>query len=158
MREGAADIGVLWDAADLGGLHAVPYRADHLCVAVDQAHPLAARKRMRFAETLAYPAVGVAPGGMMDALLRRQAALAGKSPITRVQVSSLDAACRIVGAGLGLAVLPREAAGPHAAALRLRLIPLADPWAVRRFVVCSRAEPMLSAVGRMMVEHLGRQR
>ena len=60
----------------------------------------------------------------------------GSTPTYRIQVSSLDAACRIVAAGLGLAVMPREAVG--AAAQGLVLLPLAEPWAERRFVVCSR--------------------
>ena len=157
VREGAADIGVLWDLADLSGLHVAPYREDQLCVAVHQGHLLAERKRLRYEETLSHPAVGVAPGGLMDALLRRQAALVGRAPVIRIQVSSLDAACRIVGAGLGLAVLPRGAAEPHASASNLRMIPLSDPWAVRRFVICSRAEPTLSTATRLLADHLARQ-
>ncbi len=154
VREGAADMGVLWNLASLNGLRFVPYHEDHLCVSVHGSHPLAARKRLRYEETLAYAAIGVAPGGLMAGLLRRQAALAGKAPVARIQVSSLDAACRIVGAGLGLAVLPRDAAQPHATACGLRLIPLSDPWAVRHFVICSRAESTLTAATRLLVEHL----
>ena len=62
VREGAADIGVLWDAIDLAGLQAVPYRFDHLCVAVHPSHPLARRKRIRFADTFDAPSIGLAPG------------------------------------------------------------------------------------------------
>ena len=180
VREGSADVGVLWDVTDfndnpktpaasppkgssgrlgrpgagLTGLHTVAYRRDHLCVAVHPAHPLAQRKRLRYEETLAHAQIGVAPGGMMETMLRRQAALAGLSPTHRIQVSSLDAACRIVAAGLGLAVLPREATAPHASAAGLVLVPLADAWAERRFVVCSRPDSLLSATTRHLVEHL----
>ena len=90
----------------------------------------------------------------MDQLLRRQAALAGRLPAHRMQVSSMDAACRIVAAGLGLAVLPREAAAPHAAANSLALLPLTDPWAVRRFIICTRPLAQQSATTRLLVEHL----
>jgi DNA-binding transcriptional LysR family regulator len=157
LREGAADIGVLWDAADISGLQCVAYRSDHLCVALHASHPLATRKRLRFAETLDQMSIGVAPGGMMETMLRRQAALVGKSPVHRIQVSSLDAACRIVAAGLGIAVLPREATAPHASAAGLVMVPLAESWAERRFVVCSRPEAMLSATARLLVQHLARQ-
>ena len=152
VREGAADLGVLWDVADTSGLSTVPYRSDHLVVAVFPGHPLASRKRVRYADTLAHDAIGVTPGGMMQTMLRRQAALLGSTPTYRIQVSSLDAACRIVAAGLGLAVMPREAVG--AAAQGLVLLPLAEPWAERRFVVCSRPETTLSATARLLVEHL----
>jgi DNA-binding transcriptional LysR family regulator len=154
VREGSADIGVLWDIGDLAGLHCIPYRADHLCVVTDRGHPLSSRRRVRFDETLEHASIGVAPGGLMDTMLRRQAALAGKPMLTRIQVSSLDAACRIVAAGLGLAVLPREAAEPHARVSGLAMVPLADAWSVRRFVVCSRPENLLSASARLLAGHL----
>ena len=73
------------------------------------AHCLAGRKRVGHAEVVGDIAVGVAPGGMMDTLLRRQAALLGRSLAYRVQVSGMDAVARIVAVGLGPAVLPREA-------------------------------------------------
>jgi DNA-binding transcriptional LysR family regulator len=157
VREGAADIGVLWDAADLRGVRAQPYRSDHLCVALHAAHRLARRKQLRFADTLDEVSIGVAPGGTMDAMLRRQAALLGRTLVHRIQVSGLDAACRIVGAGLGIAVLPREATAPHASAARLAMVKLAEPWAVRRFVIVSRADDALSATARLLIDHLRTQ-
>jgi len=154
LREGAADLGVLWDRADLAGLRALPYRSDHLCVAMAPSHPLARRPSLRFADTLDQVSVGVATGGLMDQLLRRQAALIGGLLVHRIQVSSMDAACRIVAAGLGLAVMPREVAVPHAGVGRLALVALAEPWAVRRFVIASRPEPLLSASARLLAEYL----
>jgi DNA-binding transcriptional LysR family regulator len=117
----------------------------------------AARKRLRFAETLGELSIGLAPGGMVDTMLRRHAALAGHALAHRIQVSGLDAACRIVGAGLGIAVLPREAALPHASASGVVMVPLAEPWAVRRFVICWRGDDMLSAAARLLLEHLRAQ-
>ena len=157
VREGGADLGVLWDVADLGGLQSVPYRSDHLCVAVHPAHPLASRERVRFEETLGHAAIGVAPGGMMESMLRRRAALAGQTIAYRIQVSGLDAACRIVAADLGLAVMPHEAIAHYANAAGLVLVPLADAWAERRFVVCTRDEASVSATARLLAEHLGAQ-
>jgi len=157
VREGAADIGVLWDALDLGGLRSVPYRQDHLCVAVPPSHRFARRRRLRFADTFDEPSIGLAAGGTMDAMLRRQAALLGRTLAHRIQVSSLDAACRIVGAGLGIAVLPRETTAPLASATRLVMVPLAEAWAVRRFVICSRADSTPTATARLLIDHLRAQ-
>jgi DNA-binding transcriptional LysR family regulator len=117
-------------------------------------HPLARRPSLRFVDTLDQPSINVSPGGQMDQLLRRQAALAGRLPAYRMQVSSLDTACRLVAAGLGLAILPLEAATPHAGAGRLAFVPLAETWAVRRFVVVARAEPMEASAARRMAGHL----
>jgi len=155
VREGRADLGVLWDLiADLAGLQAMPYRSDRLCVAMSPDHPLARRPSLRYVDTLDQLSINVVPGGQMDQLLRRQAALAGRLPSHRMQVSSMDAACRLVGAGLGLAILPLETAAPHAGAGRLALVPLAEPWAVRRFVVVAREGPLMSSLARRLAEHL----
>jgi len=165
VREGAADLGVLWqptaerpgDPPDVNGLQTWPYRSDHLCVVVPASHPLAGQPTLRFAQTLDHAAIGVAPGGLMDTLLRRQTALAGRTPGYRIQVSGLDAACRIVAAGLGLAVLPREAVAPHASASGLRVLALAEDWAERRFILCTRPEALLGATTRLLVAHLRQQ-
>jgi DNA-binding transcriptional LysR family regulator len=156
VREGAAEIGVLWDASDLTTLHTTPYRRDRLCVAMPVVHPLARRQRMSYAEAIDHVTVGVAPGGMMDMLLRREAARLGKTPVHRVQVSGMDAAARIVAAGLGPAVLPRDAVQGHACAALLALVPLAEAWAERRFVIATRADGSVSASTRSLVQHLQR--
>jgi DNA-binding transcriptional LysR family regulator len=154
VREGTADLGVLWDLSDMGGLHTVPYRRDRLCLAAPLAHPLAKRKRIAFAEALPHVNVAVAPGGMMDRLLQREAARLGQPLVKRMQVSSMDAAARIVAAGLGPAILPREAVLAHSAAQSLALVPLTDPWARRQFVVCLRADGSASAATRLLVDAL----
>jgi DNA-binding transcriptional LysR family regulator len=154
VREGAADLGVVWDAVDPRGLRTLPYRSDHLAVVLPPSHPLARRKRVRFADTLDQPSVGVVPGGLLDTLLRRQAALLGRTITHRMQVSSLDAATRIVAAGLGLAILPVETAAPQVAASELLMLPLAEPWAERRFVIVAREEEWLSAAARLLAAHL----
>ncbi|MBL8348272.1 MAG: LysR family transcriptional regulator [Rubrivivax sp.] len=157
VREGAADIGVLWDASETEGLLAVPYRHDRLCVVLHPTHPLARRRRLHFEQTLAHPAIGVAPGGMMDLLLKREAARLGTTLAYRIQIASFDSACRIVAAGLGLAILPREATAPFAQSAGLAMVPLADAWAGRRFVVVARGEGTLGASARKLMEHLRRQ-
>ena len=154
VREGTADVGVLWDMIDLAGLDASPYRRDRLCVAMHPGHPLARRPSLRFAEMLGHASINVSPGGQLDQLMRRQAALLGRLPLHRMQVSSLDTACRVVGAGLGWAVLPLEAAAPHAGAGRLSLVPLAEPWALRQFVVVARPAPLLSQAAGKLIDSL----
>ena len=59
VKEGSATLGVLWDATNLEGLQHAPYRGDRLAVVVDPTHPLAARKRCLFQDTLDYEHVGV---------------------------------------------------------------------------------------------------
>ena len=154
VREGTADFGVCWNAGDLTGLLTLDYRADHLCVALPLAHPLAHRKSVSFAATLAYEQIEIQPGSMVQITLHRAAAMAGQSIRYRIQVSTIDAACRNVAAGLGIAVVPREAAEAHARALGLRMLALTDAWAERRFVIAMRSREALSAAARLLVDHL----
>jgi DNA-binding transcriptional LysR family regulator len=155
VREGAADVGVVWDIADLTGVQTAPYCIDHLCVLVPGDHRFATRSRVRYADVLDEPLVRVLPpGATLDVMLRRRAAALGKSPAPRIEVSGPHAACRIVKAGLGVAVLPEEGIAAYATALGLALVPLADAWATRRFVVCARPEAALSATARLLFRHL----
>lgn len=154
VREGAADMGVLWDATDLTGLAAARYRSDHLCLVMSTAHRWAKRRRIAFADALDELTVSVAPGGMMDVMLRREAARLGRTPGWRIQVSGMDAAARIVAAGLGPCILPREAVEGHAVAGALALVPLSDAWAERHFCVITRADGNATATTRQLVQHL----
>jgi DNA-binding transcriptional LysR family regulator len=158
VREGAADLGVVWDAVESPGLQRLRYRADHLGVAMRPDHPLnhplARRRKLRFADTLDHPSVGISPSGLLDRQARRQAALLGRDIVQRMQVSSLDAGVRIVAAGLGLAILPFEASAAQVAASNLVMLPLAEPWAERRFVILAREDPWLSATARLLLTHL----
>lgn len=153
VREGAAELGVLWDLSDLSGLTTLPYRRDQLCLATPLGHALARRRRIGFAEALPHVGVTVAPGGMMDRLLQREAARLGQQLVNRVQVSGMDAAARIVAAGLGAAILPLEAVQQHASSQRLAFVPLSDAWARRQFVVCQRTDGV-SATTRLLAEAL----
>jgi hypothetical protein len=56
----------------------------------------------------------------------------------------------------GKSHLPRDVATPHAGAGRLALVPLAESWAVRRFVIVTRPTPLLSAAARLLAENLHR--
>jgi DNA-binding transcriptional LysR family regulator len=154
LLDGAADLGVAWDRVDLADLVARPYRRDRLCVVMPPTHALARRPTLRLAEIVAEATVGVSPGGLLDRLLRREAARLGTELTHRIQVSSMDAACRIVAAGLGLAILPREVAVPHAGAGRLALVPLAEPWAERQFMILTRPRAQTSAATRLLAQEL----
>jgi DNA-binding transcriptional LysR family regulator len=154
VREGAADIGVTWDAVDSRGLRVLPYRCDHLGVVMPQAHPLAGRKRLRFADTLDHDWITTAPGGLIDTMLRRHAARLGRTITPRIQVTSIEASTRIAAAGLGLALLPLEAVASQVAAARLIVVPLHEPWARRNFLVVTRDDEWLSAASRALATHL----
>jgi len=158
VREGIADLGVCWDAGNLGELRTLRYRSDHMSVAVPAAHPLARRKRVAFVDTLGYEQIEILAGSIVMLTLRRAAAVAGTTIRHRIQVTTVDSACRAVAAGLGIAIVPREASATQALTLGLAIVPLTDAWAERQFVVCFRSRDALSAAARLLSEHLSQVR
>jgi DNA-binding transcriptional LysR family regulator len=74
--------------------------------------------------------------------------------VHRVIVSNFEAALRVVRANLAISVVPREVAEPYARTYGLRVLPLTDDWAQRRFAICFRDEASLSAAARLLVAHL----
>ncbi|HEX9719665.1 MAG TPA: LysR family transcriptional regulator [Ramlibacter sp.] len=155
IRDGVASVGICWDAADLRGLQSRPYRQDHLAVVVHAGHPLADRIDMPFAQALEWEHVGMPVDSAVQVRLVRAAAEQGRSLTFRVIVSSFEAALRVVRARLAISVMPREIAEPYAATHGLRVVPLTDPWAQRRFTLCYRDELLLTPAARLLVDHLG---
>lgn len=156
VADGRADIGVCWDAAGTRGLESLPYRADHLIVVAHRDHELAHRKQVTFAETLKYEHVAM-QGSITQLTQQRNAIAEGEALRYRVQVSTFDAACRIVAANLAVAIVPKEAARPSIKAFGLRAIALSEDWALRKFVVCFRNREELGAPAGLLADALAAQ-
>jgi DNA-binding transcriptional LysR family regulator len=156
VREGAASLGVCWDAADIGNLQARPYRSDHLTMVVPNKHPLASRKKLRFEETLDWEHVSLPVNSAVQVMIHRAAAQIGKPIRQRIVVTNFESALRVVRAGLAISLVPRVVAEVYAQAYGLKIIALSEPWAQRRFVICFRDADSLSAAAHLLVEHLAR--
>ncbi len=157
VQEGAADFGVLWDAADLKGLECDPYRSDRVHLVAEASHPLVREAGpIDFAEVIGHELVCVAPS-LMERRMQRYAEEAGGQLRQRIRVSGVDAACRLVAARLGVALLPREAVATQVQSLGLVTRPLGDAWARRQFVLCMRSYRGLSTAARQVVDHLREQ-
>ena len=154
VRDGRAALGVLWDTADFDTLQRRPYRRDQLALAVHADHALAGRASVAFRDTLAYEHVGLQSNSAVHRMLQRAAAQEGASIDYRVIVSNFDAAFRAVAATLGVSVIPVQVGSAYAALANVRLVPLVDDWASRRFAVCFRDEATLQPAALRMVQHL----
>ncbi|AOW11828.1 LysR family transcriptional regulator [Hydrogenophaga crassostreae] len=155
VRNGIASLGVCWDASDLHGLQSLPYRRDRLALVVPADHPLAQVDRLAFAEATDWDFVGIHLNSSVHLMLMRAAAEQGKTMSIRIIVSSIEAALRVVRAKLGICVVPGEVARPYADSYGLRVIPLTDTWAERRFAVCFRDEQALAPAAKLLLAHLG---
>lgn len=150
VSEGVAELGVCWDSVDMQGLEQRPYREDELVLAAPIGHPLARLAKVRFVQTHEYEHVSLPPATAVHAMLARAAARAGASVQYRAIVSNFDAALRVVGAGLGLAVIPR-AVIERANTPGVIAVALEEPWARRRFAICVRPDAVnIPAVARIL--------
>jgi DNA-binding transcriptional LysR family regulator len=153
VRTGATDVGIVMEGAEAPGLELYDYRTDLLCAVVPRKHPARARK-LAFARLLDNDFVGLEGNTVISQILLAQAAQSGKPLRLRMQVKSFDVVARLVQAGLGIGVLPEEAALAFAKPMGLRLILLTDAWARRRMFVCVRQYASLSAPARLLVDSL----
>jgi DNA-binding transcriptional LysR family regulator len=153
VQTGAADIGIIMEGAPAEGLQLFAYRTDVLCAVVPRKHPVL-EKELAFAKLLDHDFVGLESNTVISQIMLEQARQAEKPLRLRVQVKSFDVVARLVQAGLGIGLLPEDAARSFAKPMGLRLIRLTDPWATRRMFVAVRQNAALSAPARQLVDHL----
>jgi DNA-binding transcriptional LysR family regulator len=154
VADSTADIGIL-NAGHYGeDIVQLPYRQDELVLIVPRGHVLARRRPVAFREALANDFIGLHQGSAMNDLLHRGASEAGLPLRLRMQVTSYDALCLMVDAGMGIGVLPRGSARLYLPALKIRAVTLAEGWATRQLMLAVRSLESLSPAARMLVEHL----
>lgn len=142
-----ADVGIGVATEVPGSVESWHFANDPLMVVLPAGHELARKRALRFADVLAYPLVRVQTGGSLDRVLQDRAA-ASKIPIkVSVSVNSTDAVCRMVEAGLGVAIIPRSAASAYAGARRFVRRELVEPWTDRELrLYALRKQPRLRTV------------
>lgn len=156
VRDGAAEVGVLWGAMDLHDFDVEPYWSDRLCLVVRPGHVLAGRRRIHFEEAIDYISIVVAPGGALDTMMRREAARLSRRMSYRVEVSGLDVAVRLVAAGMGSVVLPRAGGAGTSKAASVILVPLVDAWARRDYMIIAGKGRAQSTATSNLIAHLKR--
>ena len=154
LREGRADLGVFVEGVETQGLDTEVFRHDELVLVLPARHRLVGRGALPFAAALDEDWISLSDGA---ALLQKQheaAHAAGRPLKLRMQVRSFDAVCHLVASGLGIAVLPKNAALPIAGAMKLHWRALSDPWASRRMLVATRSgaqDPAVAALADFLV-------
>ncbi|MBP6559988.1 MAG: LysR family transcriptional regulator [Burkholderiaceae bacterium] len=160
VREGATDIGICHTAADGtdvaegSALPSRPYREDNLVLVVPQAHSLPSDTAIFFEEALAYDMIGLHAHSSIGVAMQRAAARNGQPLKLRMQVTGLDAMCRMIDNGLGIGLLPDRAFALMQGVGHLRAIGLQDDWARRALRIVARDFDTLPVTARLLVDHL----
>lgn len=154
VLDGRADLGIFADRTPTFGLHQVNYREDQLSLVVPRGHPLSSRRSIWFEEVLDYDFVSLSEGTSLAERLHGETEALGRNLKLRIRVRSFDAMCKMVAAGMGIAVLPSDAVHELVRSLNLRQITLKDSWAQRRLLIGLRDTKAVSRHVRLLLEHL----
>ncbi len=155
VQEGATDLGIC-NTGNHGAsaLQSRPYRTDKLVLVVPQGHILSARNAIHFEEILDWDIIGLHAGSSISLSMRAAAAKAGRPLRQRIQVTGLDAMCRMIDNGLGVGLLPDRAFALMHGVGRLQAVPLQDAWAQRELRLVARDFDALPVTARLLAEHL----
>jgi DNA-binding transcriptional LysR family regulator len=151
VHEGKTDIGIVAGHVSTAGLETLPYFEDHLLLAVPRGHPLANRRRVRFADAIAYDFVGLGPESAMHSFISRIGDEQGWALKIRIHVGSYDAMCRMIESGVGIGLLAESAARRHARTTDIRVLKLADDWSIQPLKICVRNLRDMPALARQLV-------
>lgn len=154
VREGDCDLGICHPGAGVRDLALRPYRKDRLVLVVPQGHALAAMPSVAFAQTLDYDHLGLHSNSSIYLAMSRAAHQAGRAVRLRMQVTGLDALCRMVQNGLGVGLVPDRAFALLRHMGGLQAVPLVDEWATRELQLVARDFATLPVTARLLADHL----
>lgn len=157
VQEGAADLGIC-DAGStaLAGIalqHRL-YRSDRLVLVAPEGHPLTQQACIAFEQALDWDIVGLHAHSSISLAMRAAAAAAGRALRQRIQVTGLDAMCRMIDNGLGVGLVPDRAFALMRGMGQLSAVALSDDWAHRELHLVARDFDALPTTARLLVEHL----
>ncbi|HWZ49262.1 MAG TPA: LysR family transcriptional regulator [Herbaspirillum sp.] len=150
----AADLGICNAIAGADQFQQLPYRTDRLFLMVPGNHVLSSAVAVGLADIVNESFVGLDSESALTQLLAQEAADLGAALNIKIRVSSLDALCRMVHVGLGIAVVPQQIGEMYIDTLDVRLVPIRDPWAVRHLIVIFRDYEQLTATAASLVNFL----
>jgi DNA-binding transcriptional LysR family regulator len=154
VADNSADLGIVSELPVIDGLSNVAFRNDDLVVVMKPDHALARRESIAFADLVNESFVGLHAGSALHRLVTRAAVEANRTLNLRVHVTSFDAACSMVAAGLGVSIVPRAATTAYIRSLSLASVPLSDPWSQRQLFLCVRTGVPLHSAAKLLYDHL----
>ncbi len=131
IREGRADLGIIAGEVDMHGLTSVHFSTDRLVLVTPDEARWQGIETLGFADVLHEHFVGMHRNSTLQAFLGTIGQQLGHTLKLRIQLASFDAMCRMVAAGVGIAVVPESAALRSSTPQHFRQIALRDNWAVR---------------------------
>jgi len=137
VAAGEADVGIIMAGSETDDLEYFPYKKDQLAIIVPPNHILAnPTSSIQFSDVLDYDLIALESGASMMQLLAEHAIAVEKGLKLRIQVRSFEVVCRMVHSGLGVGILPYQAARAIGSSIQLEIKPLTEAWATRQMLIC----------------------
>jgi DNA-binding transcriptional LysR family regulator len=151
--DGEADIGIYHATSAAPGVVSWSCHDDRVELIVPRGHPLAGRGPVSLEQALDFDFIGYFPRHSYEAFLDLAQRSLSRPLSVKFHVSDFEARCRMVHAGLGIAMLPDRVGRASIKALGLVQVPLKDEWARRQFFVCVRDDKAMSEAVTSLLRH-----
>jgi DNA-binding transcriptional LysR family regulator len=152
LAEGRADLGIVADITDLANLQTHLIAQDQLVVVASRSHRVASQASVAFADILDEAFVGLADAALETHLAERASRL-GRQLDYRIHMRSIEHVKMLVEAGIGIAILS-DTSARTLARRNLAILPLSEPWAVRRLHLCARNFAALTPHADLLAQQL----
>lgn len=156
VLDGSADLGITSIAGSQNpeGLEVIPFSTDKLVLATPAGHPLSQKRNASFTDTLEYEHVSLHEGSTLHAFITSLVGDQRRKLQIRIQVRSIEAMCRMIEAGVGIGVVPLSSALRHRRTMRIAIVELTEPWAIRERAVLVRELEGLPGCAKALIDEL----
>ena len=153
MRQEQADIGIVADYVRTEGLSTRFFREDRLVAVFPTARRPRQTTSVQFADLLTHPFVGLPSESGLSRFIQNQAIQYGRGIHYRVRVRSLDTVVSLVADEVGIAIIP-ETTARRLASPKIDLLPLEDPWANRKLLLCTASDAVPEGPAAVFLDYL----
>lgn len=154
VLDGSTDMGIIAGPVEATGLQVMHFSTDRLVLVVAKGHILAGPNPVKLKQTLEFQHIGLHEGTTLLSFLRGHVERLGQHFSLRIQVSSFEAICRMVEAGVGIGIIPESAALRHSRTMELEIVELDEPWAIRERSILVRELDALPGTVRALIAAL----
>lgn len=152
VETGMVEMAIVGENTVMGALERVVCDEDELVFLLPAGHPLVASAAIAFEAALQCNFVALARTSSLSRMINTQAQLLNVPWKVIIQVRSFECVCRMVAAGLGLAVVPSKIAGKLTYGAGLVIRPIAGLHLKRRLVIAMRSRENISLPARKFVD------
>lgn len=154
IQTGMADLGLISGSVPTGDLETFPWHEDELVAVIHPKNPLAGRASVTLADLGPFPFIVMQRDTTLLGLYREQLRMLGLPFRDRVHAASSASICKMVSAGLGVAILPSTSVNAQDKTLQMVSITLKESWARRPLMLCVRDRSRIARATRLLLDFL----